>query len=172
MTSYRPVPVLPLIAKTTPFAAPWRRAATALAVLAAALVFAGWNATEAQAERCLSAGSLEGNFAIGPVNRAVAANPAPFNGPFWNYVVNNCAGNHTNGASATPFGPASLHPTQCKRSFSSTSNTANFIAAWPSEAARLAAGTAAGCSFMCGGITCQVNGATGLPVELLQFGVE
>ncbi len=46
----------------------------------------------------------------------------------------------------------------------------NFIANWPSTAARTG-DTTGGCQFNCPGGTCYVRN-DGLPVELLQFGVE
>jgi hypothetical protein len=47
-----------------------------------------------------------------------------------------------------------------------------FKAQWPSAAARSAAGSNDGCSFMCAATTCFVRATDGLPVELVGFGVE
>ena len=52
----------------------------------------------------------------------------------------------------------------------------SFLAEWVSAGARVAAGTMGGCRFNCAGTTgattCFVDGANGLPVELMEFSVE
>jgi len=71
------------------------------------------------------------------------------------------------------FGTGNL-PTRCRAFISTLASffKARFEARWVSAAARIAAGTMAGCTFMCGAVDCKVQGSDGLPVELLTFGVE
>lgn len=66
--------------------------------------------------------------------------------------------------------PASAGPSACSVNLNATRHL--FVARWPSLVGRLAAGPDTGCRFVCPGGTCFVRATDGLPVELLQFGVE
>lgn len=101
--------------------------------------------------------------------RASVMSPA---GPAFTLITMNAC--QTVSATNLGFGPPSLQPTKCRvaTGVGGMGNIARWFAIWPDTTARLAAGSMAGCEFMCGPVTCRVDGATGLPVELLQFGVE
>jgi len=73
---------------------------------------------------------------------------------------------HTGCTAGVPSGDA----VQCRRTTAGTTYQNKFFASWPSTAARTMDATG-GCIFMCASGDCRV-GNDGLPVELLQFGVE
>ncbi len=132
------------------------------------------------AERCLNGGTLAA-ATHGQWASRVAWARSLANGNLFNYVKNNCTAwlsNETAHTSAMVFGPASKVPTQCDRNFQSMTPSGSnnyyvkFGAVWANMTARSDAGSAAGCEFMCGGLTCRVRASDGLPVELLHFGVE
>jgi len=73
---------------------------------------------------------------------------------------------------------ASYPPSMCQVSGGLTAGWVKWTAVWSNETMRTMAPPTAGCSFMCGytgssfANTCFVRGSDGLPVELMEFGVE
>ena len=80
------------------------------------------------------------------------------------YVLHDFIG--TAGCTTQYFGAA----TGCRALRHGAARAAALFATWPSTGARTMDSTG-GCEFMCAGGTCQVLN-NGLPVELLEFGVE
>jgi hypothetical protein len=138
------------------------------------VLFALFGAQNAQAERCWSSGSL----ALYPTSpySGVGASSMPGSwylidtGAAFGFAQANCDSDAANNSSASAFGPASLRPTNCERKMSASRIVLE--AAWASVAAKFAAGTEAGCEFTCGDKVCRMNGASGLPVELMSFSVD
>ncbi len=123
----------------------------------------------APAQPCISSGALYGSV------HAPAGVAAQFvdTGAAFAYALANCNRKVTGKTpSGTPFGPSSLQPTQCRWSVWTVAGGGVLATARWGLGGRTTAGDAAGCIFMCGSKTCRVRGATGLPVELMHFGVE
>ncbi len=144
-----------------------RKTVAIAAIMTIGLVFL--TPSPAPAQPCLSSGSLYGSVhaAAGVVARFSDGNAA------YAYAKANCDRKVTGKTpSGTPFGPASLQPYECRWSVWTVAGGGVLANARWTGTKRIAAGDAAGCVFMCGGKTCRVRGSDGLPVELLQFGVE
>ena len=90
---------------------------------------------------------------------------------------------HAGGTTVAPFAfigagcsgsvpTGTMPPSQCLAGTHSIVGIADFVAQWPSAAARTAAGTMDGCRFTCPGGPCFVRATDALPVELMEFAVD
>lgn len=107
---------------------------------------------------------------------ALVSSSAAVPGPLYGFIIQ--GGLNCN--IGIPWGPLSLQPQSCRGSAITTTSGSSsttvyyayFSAVWPNETARINAGDAAGCSFICGGSACQVRGSDALPVELMGFSID